>query len=289
MIVTSAPPRTGIWMIALFLVVCCISITTSYACEDSASEFEVVVGDGSTKTKTCMQARKNPWGQCHKPEVRKHCPKLCAVCEGDVRCRIKADLEFPQKEGEIVGFHKQSVQAEKIGENNVCFAGNKKAFYWGCTHVEGDVNGDAFVDANSAVFKKKSANIRIFDGRDSTFRIGVSHVFSEEEVGSKEPSFLSRANLIFKINGMQQSFFKHKKNANEQTHLDVPVLGNQANENVGFINPQFNGNFFVTIQCDNDCQCTISEEEEECEVKLQLKLPKPSELGSDDDGQRSEE
>jgi hypothetical protein len=285
---TTTTASYRIWVIAL--VVCCASITTSFACEDSAFDFPVDLGDGNIIRKTCKQAKKNPWNQCAKPEVSEHCPKTCAVCEGDVRCRIKADLQFPQLEGGFVGFHKQSVQVEKIGEDRVCFAGDRKT-NWGCTHVEGDVHGDAIVDARSSTaFEKKSANVRIYDGRDSTFKIGVSHVFSEEEVG-QDPSYLGRANLILKVNGKQQSVgnkfaFKHGKNPNKPTHVGYPE-DLEKKENVGFINPLFNGDFFMTIECDNDCQCTAAKVEEKCEVKLQLKLPNLSEI--DSEGQRSEE
>ena len=173
------------------------------------------------------------------------------------------------------------MQIEKAGEDRVCYSGDPK-IKWGCTQpvfypenpMSTEFGGDAFIIGENGFFNKRHASARIYDGRNGKFSVGVSHIFTEEEVLQNDPDYTKRANLIIKVNGVPTpKSFRHGKNTNRTTHL-VPDQVNSNNDNVGFINPEYNGEFFVDIVCDDGCNCEIERREEVCKLKAQLKYPK---------------
>ncbi len=269
-------------LVLVFILVnvsCITKITTVSACEDANDSFDVILPDGTVIQKKCKQVAKNPWRQCAKDEILLNCPVTCRACPDDVRCRVKADLQFPQGP-ELVGHHRASVQIEKTGEDRVCFSGDPKT-NWGCTQViisplaskaPTGYGGDAFIIGENGFFNKRHASARIYDGRNGKFTVGVSHIFTEEEVLEEPPDFHKRANLIIKVNGVAHTqSFRHGKNKIKPTHLGYDIV-NSNNENVGFINPEYNGDFFVDIDCDNECNCEIVKRKEVCKLKAQLKF-----------------
>lgn len=261
--------------LSLFTFVIFTAAPIAFACEDVAGRFQVFREDtGTFKMKKCKQVKKNPWGQCAKPEVRENCPVTCNVCPGDVVCRIKANLQFPQSPSEIISYHKDSVQVQKVGSSDPCYSGNTKTT-WGCTHV-----GDAFFDTLSQAEKFKDLeSVRIFNGNGGEYRITVSHVFTEEEVLLDTVQTRdSRANLIVKVNGKRLSkSFRHNRNNIKNTHTDYSIVySNNApvtNENVGFVNPAYNGDYFVDVKCDNKCQCTVTKVDNKCRLSARLTFP----------------
>ena len=71
--------------------------------------------------------------------------------------------------------------------------------------------------------------------------------------------------------------FRHGRNRKKTTHKDYSiVLPSDAlavNANVGFINPEFNGDYFVEIECDESCKCEVTRQEATCQLKAQFKFP----------------
>jgi len=183
-------------------------------------------------------------------------------------CRIMADLVFPQDE-EFTGYHSDTVQIAKAGEEQVCYSGNVQTD-WGCTHV-----GDAFIDGRRQYsFRNEPASVRIYDGKSATFKVGVSHRFSEDEVRQGLDYGDGRANLIVKINGqMQTQSFRHNQNEFKETHEGYDRVS-PGNTNIGFVNPFYNGDYFVEIECDDQCQCGIVQKQADCRLKGSLKFPK---------------
>jgi hypothetical protein len=261
--------------LSLVTLVAFAASSIAFACKDVTGKFQVFREDTNTfKMKKCKQIKKNPWGQCAKPEVRENCPVTCNACPSDVACRIKADLQFPQAASEITAYHKDSVQVEKVGSNDACFSGNTKTS-WGCTHV-----GDAFFDTTSNAEKfKERESVRIFNGNGGEYRISVSHVFTEEEVLLDiDQSLNSRANLIVKVNGKRLSkSFRHNRNNIKNTHTDYSIVYGEndpvVNENVGFVNPTYNGDYFVDVKCNNKCQCTVARVDAKCRLLARLTFP----------------
>jgi len=246
-----------------------ISITYGQTCEDSTENFELTLDDGSQLTRSCYHAQKNPWGQCEKIEMKFNCPKSCSLCPGDIFCKVKIDLQFPQDES-FAGYHSDFVHVQKEGQTEVCHSGNDKTM-WGCTHI----GGDAFIDGRAGqTFQKASSSVRIFDVRNAKLKVGVSHRFSEKEVLEEMEGGLGRANLIIKVNGqMQTQSFRHEKNANRHTHAGFDQV-NALNRNVGFVDPTYIGDYFAHIACDNSCNCVIETKDAECRLSAQLKFPK---------------
>jgi hypothetical protein len=247
-----------------------ISITYGQTCEDSTENFEVTLDDGESKVRrSCYHAQKNPWGQCEKIEMKFNCPKSCNLCPGDIFCKVKIDLQFPQDES-FVGYHSDFVHVQKEGQTEVCHSGNDKTM-WGCTHV----GGDALIDGRAGqTFQKASSSVRIFDVRNAKLKVVVSHRFSEEEVLEEMESGSGRADLIINVNGqMQTQSFRHEKNANRHTHAGFDQV-NAINRNVGFVNPAYIGDYFAHIACDDNCNCVIETKDAECHLSAQLKFPK---------------
>lgn len=260
----------------LFFTLLSSATFTAHACQDVAGQFQVRQENGNLKMKKCKQIKKNPWGQCAKPEVRENCPVTCNTCPGDITCRIKADLQFPQGSSEVTAYHKDSVQVEKIGNGDICFSGNVKT-NWGCTHV-----GDAFLDTLSNPVPNKfkdRESVRIFNGNGGEYKITVSHVFTEEEVLlDVSQTWESRANLIVKVNGRRLSkSFRHKQARKENTHTDYSIVYSEnaavANENVGFVNPKYIGDYFVNVKCNNKCECTVDQVNPTCRLFARVTFP----------------
>ena len=246
---------------------------------DSEIRFSVDIGEGRMKQKSCYHAKKNPSGQCKKLDFKKNCPVTCNAClnvdvDGDAKkCKIKAFLHFPQGAGNH-GYHKEKLQVEKMNEDQACYSRNNKT-NWGCVHA-----GDAFFDGRGADgFTKKRETINIYNGKEGNFKITVSHVYTEEEVLQADDCGAGRANLIVKVNGKNHNqSIRHTKNKGKETHTDYDVVIDEGavarNENVGFINPNFNGDYFVEVACDDQCECDIVQKDAECRLKAQLKFPR---------------
>ena len=247
-------------------VVSAITLTSAQTCVDNTNPFYVTTDDGTQKLKSCTIASKNPWGQCEKPEVRANCPKLCALCDGDVMCKIRADLQFPPEADTFQGFHSDFVSITKEGEAEPCYSSNSKTF-WGCTFF----GNDASINTMGSTLEKTRSVIRVYDARQSSLRIGVSHRFNEQEV-MEDFDETVRSNLVIKVNGqMLSKSFRHSKNLGRLTHSGFDQVST-VNENVGFVNPEYNGDYFVDIDCDQQCNCNIVQKDAICRLKAQLKF-----------------
>jgi hypothetical protein len=162
---------------------------------------------------------------------------------------LKADLKFPADYSE--GVHKESVQVEKAGNGEVCYSENLKTS-WGCTH-----EGNAFFNATSGIRQSDSA--RVFNAGGGKYTLRVNHDYLEADVvQSITATTKSRAKLIVKVNGQPLGTFKHW-GINQESHEGVPLNADLApnNENVGFVNPEFNGDYSVEVICNDACDCTV--------------------------------
>ncbi len=264
----------------LILQVVVLHAKYAFACEDVASKFDVTLEDGTIIQKNCKQVTKNRWGQCAKLDVQRNCPVTCSLCPDDLRCRIKADLQFPEGPEDFRGDQEATVQIEKIGEKEACFSGSPKQ-RWGCTQVifnytkprPIDFGGNAKIESENGFYNKKHASARVYDGRDSTFRVGVSHIFTEAEVASNTTA---RSKLIVRVNGDTVNTFRAANNQNQPTHIDYNLL--TKNSELGFINPRYDGDYFVRIKCDDKCNCEAEKETDKCVLKAQLKFPELSDI-----------
>jgi hypothetical protein len=234
------------------------------AYEDSRESFEVNLPEiGGTVMKSCWHARKNPWGQCAKPEMKANCPVTCNTSHDNIKCRLKADLQFPKSHSE--GVHKDSLQVEKAKEGEVCYSKKQKT-KWGCTHM-----GDAFFNATSGVRQSESA--RVFNAGGGQYTLRVNHDYLEADVQQNIVATTnSRANLIVKVNGQRLGTFRHSKNLQHETHEGYSIL-DVNNTNVGFINPEFNGGYSVQVNCNDECECDVERVDQTCRLQAQLTFP----------------
>lgn len=250
-----------------------ISIAYAQTCQDSTERFQITLDDGTQRLKGCYTASKNPWEQCEKIEMMFNCPKTCGNCPGDIKCKVKADLQFPQDDS-FKGFHSDFVKVQREGQSQICYSGNDRTD-WGCSHI----GGDAYVEGTGDFFRKAASSARVYDARNAKLTIGVSHRFSEKEVlQESDGNVLGRSNLIIRVNGSMSTggSLRHNRNTYKHTHDGFDQV-NALNRNIGFVNPLYNGDYFVDIVCDNSCNCSITKRNAECRLKAQLKFPKVDE------------
>ena len=62
-----------------------VKAQSELACEDSTKTFLL---DNGMK-RTCLRAKKDPWMQCKKREMRENCPETCLMCPVSAYCRVK--------------------------------------------------------------------------------------------------------------------------------------------------------------------------------------------------------
>jgi len=261
------------------LVISMTYASAALSCVDNTERFEVNrPARGDTAIKSCWHAINNPWDQCSKPEMKANCPLTCNACPNDVTCRLKADLQFSPNYSE--GVHKDSLQVEKAEDGEVCYSENQKTD-WGCNLV-----GDAFFNNTSGVRKAEIA--RVFNAGGGNYTLRVSHDFLETDVlQSTTVTKNSLANLIVKVNGKRLGKFKHKGKYQE-THEGVPLDVSPDNLNVGFINPEFNGDYSVKVNCNDECECTVERVEQTCKLQAQLAFPGFTEKSDNEYGYHSD-
>jgi len=176
--------------------------------------------------KSCYHARKNSWNQCYKPEMTANCPKTCNSCPNHVTCRLKADLQFPMTSE---GLHKDSVQAEKAGDGEVCYSENQNTG-WGCTHL-----GDAFFNDTAGV--RQAESTRIFNAGGGQYALRVSHDIIEAHVlqNTGAATAKSPAKLFIRVNGKLLKTFEYKGD---------------------------NKDYSVQVTCNDKCDCTVERVEQ---------------------------
>lgn len=74
-----------------------------------------------------------------------------------------------------------------------------------------------------------------------------------------------KADLSINIAGKDFGPFSHNLNSGVSAHHED-----------GSVNPEYNGDTFVTVKCDEQCDCEVDQSEEicnVCEIKAVLKFP----------------
>ena len=174
------------------------------------------------------------------------------------------DLLFPSPESNV--FRRahtiqpqDSVQAEKIGSEQVCDASNNgNTTEWSCTH---DGGASLAPQASRAGLTAESETIRIFAGAGATHLLTVKHQFSKDDASDEGGDH--RANLKIAINGEEKGRFKHNPNRNKEAIKIEEADGDWS------INPYYNGNYFVEIDCDDECNCNVVKKAANCRLKVE--------------------
>ena len=157
-----------------------------------------------------------------------------------------------------------SITVRKKGESEVC---EYNEYYydtgftteWGCTHM-----GDALISnfkngEEENISQNETATID--DGNGGRFMFTIDHYFTKNEL-YYDQDYKMYGTMTLMINGKEKGKYSHPKNANKDTHLED-----------GAINPEFNGRSYVSVQCDNNCDCEIEQIMPKCELRAVLSQP----------------
>ena len=168
-----------------------------------------------------------------------------------------------------------SLRVTQIGlESDVCYA---EVGYtsWGCKHKQ----GDGFVQGDGELITKSAERIRIVRAAGKEYKIAVVHRYSQQEIQYMEDLGENwvdgRPNVIVKTTGQKKKTFKPPKSKNKSTHWDFAQLSSEMtnpkdNDFSGFVNFEHNGDFFVNIACDEECNCAIEKKQPECKLRSYL-------------------
>jgi len=89
----------------------------------------------------------------------------------------------------------------------------------------------------------------------------VKHQFSKDDASDEAGDH--RANLKIVINGEVKGSFKHNPNRKKK-----PIKIEEADGDWS-INPYYNGNYFVEIDCDDECNCNVVKKPATCRLKVE--------------------
>jgi len=159
------------------------------------------------------------------------------------------------------------VSIVKLGNETEC-SYYQKTTDWGCMH-RGDALVENFIDYAPIVANEI---VSIADVRNATFYFSLEHYYDlEKEMHYGYDSDMN-ADLTINIAGENFGPFSHSPNLQVSTHIDESV------------NPEYNGDTFVTVKCDEQCNCEVDQSEEicnVCEIRAVLNFPSVTKADTD--------
>ena len=133
------------------------------------------------------------------------------------------------------------------------------------------------MQGDGELITKSAERIRIIQAAGKEYKIAVVHRYSQQEIQYMEDLGENwvdgRPNVMVKTTGQEKQTFKPPKSKNKSTHLDLPQLSMtnpEDNDFSGFVNFEHNGDFFVNIACDEECNCAMEKKQPECKLRSYL-------------------
>jgi len=166
-------------------------------------------------------------------------------------------------------------------EAEVCSSFNRRT-RWKCRH-----KGQTLIDNSNGIIPLQQMipeTVKIRHAGGAQYAVQVRHKFSEEEVTS-DRNPIDTMLIVRTKNGAgtkTRKEFKYADNSNIPTHLlkkNAVVVSEYENGTIdadlnGWINPAYNGEYFVDIVCDDDCNCSANKRKDSCKVVARLEPPK---------------
>lgn len=153
----------------------------------------------------------------------------------------------------------------KIGEEGSCDYYNKNAD-WGCSH-----GGVAYIQNNQDERyndKIGAEEANITDAFNSRFIFDVQHFFHKTNEGYYDQDHMIQSRLKIFANGERFGSYRTPKNVGQDTHLPD-----------GSINPEYDGELKVTVECDDECNC-VAAKMSQCDITAKFSFPDPDAEGS---------
>jgi len=174
-------------------------------------------------------------------KIAVQCDSFCnCIIKKEDSCSLRAELKYPENP-EFFGYHRDDVSVTKVGSDEICNMDSVGETSWGCTHT-----------GNAVVWAPKDPDYYDYNNEESvditsmygeTVSLQVLHQFSEYELLHQSDHQIQGKLHLF-INENQVGAFTHPQNRNEDTHLED-----------GSVNPEFKGEYKVTVSCDENCIC----------------------------------
>ena len=131
----------------------------------------------------------------------------------------------------------------KLGNDEACNYESTEETSWGCIHT-----GIATVwnPQNAEYYHyNNQETVDITNAYDGTIHLDVKHHFSDYEKYYDGDHSIRGILSIF-VNNQLMGEYAHKQNKNTDTHLGTVT------------NPDYVGNYLVTVECDNQCNCQVN-------------------------------
>ena len=113
------------------------------------------------------------------------------------------------------------------------------------------------------MFSKESESVLIKNGKDGNFRFSLTHSFDENEDNEKyKKDYKMVGVMTLLINNQKKGSFNHPHSNGVDTHLKN-----------GAVNPEYQGQRYVDVKCDSDCNCDIQQHAPTCEIKAEISFP----------------
>merc|ERR1740124_1275401 len=195
-------------------------------------------------------------------ECTKKC-KCTIVRFENTQCEIGATVAFPEKQDAVFGHHSDNLTVEKLGEEDMCEREHTGKTGWGCTHDGKKANILNLDEEDGGAFSKESESVLIKNGKDGNFRFSLTHSFDENEDNKKyEKDYKMVGVMTLLINNQERGSFNHCSPNGVDTHLKN-----------GAVNPDYQGQRYVDVKCDSDCNCDIQQHAPTCEIKSEISFP----------------
>jgi len=187
----------------------------------------------------------------------------CTMTETMPTCAVSADLSFPPFEDvnmEDGGYHEDIISVTKQGEKSMCSSVNSLTDW--CTH-----DGSAMIYSPSREYYdlyesiNSMVSIVIPEAASGNFLFEVVHRSSDWDTYYEDDHKIAGM-LNLWVNGVVDPDGPYLHGVDENTH----------NSN-GEVNPNYQKNLNLSVDCDQDCNCTVKEIPYQCTVTASVLFP----------------
>jgi hypothetical protein len=225
-------------------------------CLDKKGKFQL----GENKKK-CKNANPNP-NLCKKSKFSYNCPKVCGICAKGSECVLRANHAFPYSEADeapYFGYVYNWISISRGDDvNDACDA--EFPAPW-CVYKNSGTNGtSAYLGNIDDVYYQDDyydlmyeENVIVKDAAGKKFVFASNHWYQAKNYYPEEPTWADH-NLaaVLKItNGMtgeelNANGWSSQTDNSVSTHLEDGTT----------VNPNHKGTVAVTVECDDDCNCS---------------------------------
>jgi len=187
------------------------------------------------------------------------------------KCTLKAKLGFPYDDpdgAEFYGYHADMLDVTEAGDDwFVCSWYYTDGLPDWCTYENSDPNGDSayvvnFDDEWKDWEELTEETIKVFNAAGRSFVFKVEHYYFAENYYENYDNFedhMNAATLWIDVTTGKNKGSLKKKGWQHPTSIDISTHIQKTNGNWK-VNPDYEGIFTVTVDCNKNCKCTATYE-----------------------------